>query len=189
MWPRAFWDGLHLKRVQAADRPPKSQKTSSLGDLASRISSGTPTRRSPSTALGLLQAVLFCALRDGPTTESLRPGFRKWFLVLLSSSSPVSERLPAGRGPLSGLSWPSPLSPPHFLSFLVSSMHNLTDHNLIFIRLTFWKVSFLIMKMMAIILTIMCIPSALFQDFLGCPVIKTLCSQCRGHGFDPWLGN
>ena len=26
-------------------------------------------------------------------------------------------------------------------------------------------------------------------DFPGGPVGKTPCSQCRGHGFDPWLGN
>ena len=28
-----------------------------------------------------------------------------------------------------------------------------------------------------------------FEDFLGGPVVKTLHSQCRGHRFDPWLGN
>ena len=27
------------------------------------------------------------------------------------------------------------------------------------------------------------------QDFSGGPVVKTLCFHCRGHGFDPWLGN
>ena len=27
------------------------------------------------------------------------------------------------------------------------------------------------------------------QDFLGSPVVKALCSQCRGPGFDPWSGN
>ena len=27
------------------------------------------------------------------------------------------------------------------------------------------------------------------RDFPGVPVVKTPCSQCRGHGFDPWLGN
>ena len=27
------------------------------------------------------------------------------------------------------------------------------------------------------------------RDFLGGPVVKTLCSQCRGPGFDPWSGN
>ena len=27
------------------------------------------------------------------------------------------------------------------------------------------------------------------RDFLGGPVVKTLHSQCRGHGFDPWWGN
>ena len=26
-------------------------------------------------------------------------------------------------------------------------------------------------------------------DFPGGPVVKTLCSQCRGPGFDPWSGN
>ena len=26
-------------------------------------------------------------------------------------------------------------------------------------------------------------------DFPGGPVGKTPCSQCRGLGFDPWLGN
>ena len=26
-----------------------------------------------------------------------------------------------------------------------------------------------------------------FQDFLGGPVAKTSCYQCRGCGFDPWL--
>ena len=26
-------------------------------------------------------------------------------------------------------------------------------------------------------------------DFCGGPVVKTLCSQCRGHGFDPWSGD
>ena len=26
-------------------------------------------------------------------------------------------------------------------------------------------------------------------DFPGSPVVKTPCSQCRGHGFDPCLGN
>ena len=25
-------------------------------------------------------------------------------------------------------------------------------------------------------------------DFPDGPVVKTLCSQCRGHGFNPWLG-
>ena len=28
-----------------------------------------------------------------------------------------------------------------------------------------------------------------YWDFPGSPVVKTLCSQCRGHGFNPWLGN
>lgn len=27
------------------------------------------------------------------------------------------------------------------------------------------------------------------RDFLGGPVIGTRCSHCRGHRFDPWLGN
>ena len=26
-------------------------------------------------------------------------------------------------------------------------------------------------------------------DFSGSPVVKTLCFQCRGHRFNPWLGN
>ena len=26
------------------------------------------------------------------------------------------------------------------------------------------------------------------RDFPGGPVVKTLCFQCQGHGFDPWLG-
>ena len=26
-------------------------------------------------------------------------------------------------------------------------------------------------------------------NFLGSPVVKTPCFQCRGHGFDPWVGN
>ena len=26
-------------------------------------------------------------------------------------------------------------------------------------------------------------------DFPGGPVAKPLCSQCRGHGLDPWSGN
>ena len=26
-------------------------------------------------------------------------------------------------------------------------------------------------------------------DFPGGPVVKTLCFQCRGHGFNPWWGN
>ena len=26
-------------------------------------------------------------------------------------------------------------------------------------------------------------------DIPGGPAIKTLCFHCRGHGFDPWLGN
>ena len=27
------------------------------------------------------------------------------------------------------------------------------------------------------------------RDFPGSPVVKTLSFQCRGHGFNPWLGN
>ena len=27
------------------------------------------------------------------------------------------------------------------------------------------------------------------RDFPGGPVVKTLCCQCRGHGFSPWFGN
>ena len=27
------------------------------------------------------------------------------------------------------------------------------------------------------------------RDFPGSPVVRTLCSQCRGHGFDPFWGN
>ena len=29
----------------------------------------------------------------------------------------------------------------------------------------------------------------IFWDFPGGAVDKTLCSQCRGPGFDPWSGN
>ena len=29
----------------------------------------------------------------------------------------------------------------------------------------------------------------LVTDFPGGPVVKTPCFHCRGHGFDPWLGN
>ena len=28
-----------------------------------------------------------------------------------------------------------------------------------------------------------------FGDFPGGPVVKTLCFHCKGHGFDPRLGN
>ena len=28
-----------------------------------------------------------------------------------------------------------------------------------------------------------------FGDFRGGPVVKTLCSPCRGHGFHPWSGS
>ena len=27
------------------------------------------------------------------------------------------------------------------------------------------------------------------REFPGGPVVRTLCFQCRGHRFDPWLGN
>ena len=27
------------------------------------------------------------------------------------------------------------------------------------------------------------------MDFFGGPMVKTLCFQYRGHGFNPWLGN
>ena len=30
---------------------------------------------------------------------------------------------------------------------------------------------------------------AIRWDFPGGPVVKTLCSQCMGPGFDPWSGN
>ena len=26
-------------------------------------------------------------------------------------------------------------------------------------------------------------------DFPGGPVVRAVCFQCRGHRFDPWLGN
>ena len=29
----------------------------------------------------------------------------------------------------------------------------------------------------------------IFRDFAGDPVVKTLSFQCKGLGFDPWLGN
>ena len=29
----------------------------------------------------------------------------------------------------------------------------------------------------------------LFKDFPGGPVAKIPCSQCRGPGFNPWMGN
>ena len=29
----------------------------------------------------------------------------------------------------------------------------------------------------------------IYWDFPGGPVVKTLCFQCRGHGFDPWSWN
>ena len=28
-----------------------------------------------------------------------------------------------------------------------------------------------------------------WRDFPGGPVVKSPCFQCRGWGFDPWLGN
>ena len=28
-----------------------------------------------------------------------------------------------------------------------------------------------------------------FWEFPGSPVVRTLCSKCRGPGSDPWLGN
>ena len=31
-----------------------------------------------------------------------------------------------------------------------------------------------------------CVPRREFRDFPGGPEAKTLCSQCRGPGFDPW---
>ena len=31
--------------------------------------------------------------------------------------------------------------------------------------------------------------SKLLSDFLGSPVVKTLCLDCSGHRFDLWLGN
>ena len=27
------------------------------------------------------------------------------------------------------------------------------------------------------------------RDFPGGPLVKTPCFHCRGHGFNPWLGN
>ena len=27
------------------------------------------------------------------------------------------------------------------------------------------------------------------SDFPGDPVVKTMCFQCRGRGFDPWSGD
>ena len=33
------------------------------------------------------------------------------------------------------------------------------------------------------------IKNYIYKDFPGGPVAKTLPSQCRGHGFDPWSGN
>ena len=32
-----------------------------------------------------------------------------------------------------------------------------------------------------------CIILKMYPDFLGGPVVRTLCFQCRGHGFHPWL--
>ena len=31
--------------------------------------------------------------------------------------------------------------------------------------------------------------NTLLDFFPGSPVVKTLCFQCRGHGFNPWSGN
>ena len=33
------------------------------------------------------------------------------------------------------------------------------------------------------------IQSADIRDFPGAPGVKALCFHCRGHGFNPWLGN
>ena len=33
------------------------------------------------------------------------------------------------------------------------------------------------------------IKNARFSDFPGGPIVKTPCCQCRGSGFNPWLGN
>ena len=33
------------------------------------------------------------------------------------------------------------------------------------------------------------LPLRSWWDFPGSPVVKILCFQCRGHGFDSWLGN
>ena len=35
----------------------------------------------------------------------------------------------------------------------------------------------------------MCIKCKWKWDFPGDPVVKTPCSQCRGHRFHPWSGN
>ena len=34
-----------------------------------------------------------------------------------------------------------------------------------------------------------CLKEKTMQDFPGGPVVKTLLSHCRGHRFNPWLGN
>ena len=31
--------------------------------------------------------------------------------------------------------------------------------------------------------------TSVYRDFPGSPVVKSLCSQFRAHGFHPWLGN
>ena len=37
--------------------------------------------------------------------------------------------------------------------------------------------------------TLLLLKYSLFGDFPGGPVAKTVCSQCRGHGFHPWSVN
>ena len=37
--------------------------------------------------------------------------------------------------------------------------------------------------------TVLGTPCKLAQEFLGSPVVKTVCFQCRKHRFDPWSGN
>ena len=32
-----------------------------------------------------------------------------------------------------------------------------------------------------------CFQNTPYWDFPGCPMVKTLCSQCKGCGLDPWL--
>ena len=34
-----------------------------------------------------------------------------------------------------------------------------------------------------------CVEKNLVGDFAGSLVVRTLCFHCRGHQFDPWLGN
>ena len=47
--------------------------------------------------------------------------------------------------------------------------------------------------LMLCLVTIVTIPSnknnLIFRDFPGSSVVKTPCSQCGGHRFDPWSGN